>query len=115
MINNAPVPLDAVTQLAETFRLIGEPNRLSIVLTCLETPVTVGDIASHLGLSASLVSHHLRLLRAARLLKGRRDGKHVYYHLADDHVRSVLANMVAHVLGECGNQWLADADEPSDE
>ncbi len=111
MTQDHPIPYDAVIQLAETFRLMGDPNRLRIVLTCLEQPITVGDMAQRLGLSPSLVSHHLRLLRAARLLKGVRDGKHVYYQTADDHVKSVLVNMVDHVLGDCGYSTL-DLDAP---
>ena len=88
---------DRVERLAETFHLLGEPNRLRIVLVCLKAPVSVGVLADDLGVSPSLVSHHLRLLRAARLLEGRREGKRVFYAPADDHVRSVIRDMLAHV------------------
>jgi DNA-binding transcriptional ArsR family regulator len=88
---------DRVTALAETFHMLGEPNRLRIVLACLKAPVSVGVLADELGISPSLVSHHLRLLRAARLLAGRREGKRVFYAPADDHVRSVVRNMFDHV------------------
>jgi DNA-binding transcriptional ArsR family regulator len=84
--------------LAEMFRLLGEPNRLAIVLSCLGKPLPVGEIASSLGLSASLASHHLRLLRAARLLHGERRGKQVFYMAADDHVRCVVTDLANHVL-----------------
>ena len=60
---------DQMIELAETFRLLGDANRLSIVLSCLHEPVGVGVLAEELGLSQSLVSHHLRLLRAARLVR----------------------------------------------
>jgi len=83
--------------LAETFRLMGDPSRLRILLACLEEPHSVGEIAASLQLSPSLVSHHLRLLRAARILRPERHGKQVFYVAADQHVRSVLADMVAHV------------------
>ena len=53
---------DQTTELADMFRLMSDPSRLRIILACLETPVSVGDMANQLGLSASLVSHHLRLL-----------------------------------------------------
>ena len=59
--------------------------------------VCVGVLADELGLSPSLVSHHLRLLRAARLLAGRREGKRVFYAPADEHVRSVVRDMLDHV------------------
>ena len=84
-------------ELAEMFRLMGDASRLKIVLSCLEGPVSVGDIAGRVGLSASLVSHHLRLLRAARLLRATRRGKQVFYAAADAHVSCVVADMVAHV------------------
>lgn len=59
-----------VTVLAETFRLLGDPTRLRILLFCLPGPKSVGDIVESLGLSQTLVSHHLRLLRGARLVRG---------------------------------------------
>ena len=96
-IRNRPAGRDRVTVLAETFRLLGEPNRLRIVLACLKAPVSVGVLADDLGLSPSLVSHHLRLLRAARLLEGRREGKRIFYAPADDHVRSTIRDMLAHI------------------
>ncbi len=83
-------------RLAELFRLIGEPSRLRIILACLDAPLCVSDIAAHTGLSASLVSHHLRLLRAGRVLRGERHGKQIFYGAADQHVRSVITDMLAH-------------------
>jgi DNA-binding transcriptional ArsR family regulator len=59
---------DAVDELADLFHLLGDPTRLRIVLACLAQPIAVGDIAGALTLSSSLVSHHLRLLRAARIV-----------------------------------------------
>lgn len=80
------------------FRLMGDASRLSIMLACLEGPVAVSDVAERTGLSANLVSHHLRLLRAARIMRAERRGKHVFYAVADDHVRRVVGDMVEHVL-----------------
>ncbi|WP_288587931.1 metalloregulator ArsR/SmtB family transcription factor [uncultured Methylobacterium sp.] len=88
---------EQVGDVAEVFRLLGEPNRLRIVLACLETERTVGEIGEALGLSQSLTSHHLRLLRTARILRAIRHGRHVAYAIDDDHVRDVLRNMVAHL------------------
>jgi DNA-binding transcriptional ArsR family regulator len=89
--------VDQTNGLAEMFRLLGEPNRLSIVASCLDGPLSVGAITSRLGLSQSLVSHHLRLLRAARLLKAGRRGKQIFYSIADWHVREMLTNMIEHL------------------
>ena len=73
-----------IAELAEMFRLMGDGSRLGILLACLEGPVAVGALAAGLGLSPSLVSHHLRLLRAARLVRARRRGRQVFYEMADD-------------------------------
>ena len=85
------------TELAEIFRLMGDQNRLRIILACAARPICVGDIAEELGIAQSLVSHHLRLLRAARLVRPNRKGKQIYYTVADDHVSCVIADMVDHV------------------
>jgi ArsR family transcriptional regulator len=80
------------------FRLMGDGSRLRIILACLGEPVCVGDIAQQLGLSGSLVSHHLRLLRAARVLRSQRRGRQIFYSVADEHIRCVLFDMVDHVV-----------------
>ncbi len=86
-----------VVELTEIFRLMGDPSRLRIILTCLQEPICVSEIAQRTHLSASLVSHHLRLLRSARVLRAKRRGKQVFYIAADEHVRCVITDMVAHV------------------
>jgi DNA-binding transcriptional ArsR family regulator len=86
-----------VAELADMFRLLGDTTRLRIVLACLDEPISVGDIAGQLELSPSLVSHHLRLLRAARVVKADRQGKQVFYAAADQHVSGVLADMLEHI------------------
>ena len=62
------IPEDQVVELAEMFRLMSDPTRLKIILACLDDPAAVGEMADRLAISASLVSHHLRLLRDARVL-----------------------------------------------
>lgn len=88
---------NAVDQLADLFHLLGDPTRLRIVLCCLPAPIAVGDIAAALELSSSLVSHHLRLLRAARIVKAERQGKQVFYSAADAHITGVLGDMLEHI------------------
>ena len=88
---------DQVVELAEMFRLMSDPTRLRIILACLDAPAAVGEMAERLGISASLVSHHLRLLRAARLLQADRRGRQVFYVVGDEHIRSMLSDMVDHV------------------
>lgn len=79
------------------FRLLGEPSRLTLVGLCLEQPVSVGELASRSGLSQSLVSHHLGLLRTARLLRAERHGKQVFYVVNDHHVADMLRGMIEHI------------------
>lgn len=95
---------DLTTQLADTFRLLGDASRLRIVMGCLDGPLAVGDIAARLDLSQSLVSHHLRLLRAARLVRSERRGKQVFYSVADDHIRTVLTDMADHLAEPQGSE-----------
>ena len=92
-----PKPDASVAELADLFRLLGDHTRLRIVMACVEDPIAVGDIAAQLDLSSSLVSHHLRLLRAARIVKADRQGKQVFYTAADQHISSVLADMLEHI------------------
>ncbi|KQV90810.1 ArsR family transcriptional regulator [Massilia sp. Root351] len=87
----------SIAQLADLFHLLGDPTRLRIVLACVAAPVAVGDIAAALQLSSSLVSHHLRLLRAARIVKSERLGKQVFYAAADAHISGVLHDMLEHI------------------
>ena len=86
-----------VAELAEVFHIMGDPSRLSILLVVLDGPLAVAEIAAATGLSASLVSHHLRLLRAGRLVRAERRGKQVFYTVDDEHIRSVLTDMAEHV------------------
>ena len=89
---------DHAVALADLFRLLGDPTRLKIVVSCLRTPLAVSDIAERLGLSVSLVSHHLRLLKGARLVRADRQGKQVYYEADDLHVRRMVEDMVTHIV-----------------
>jgi DNA-binding transcriptional ArsR family regulator len=97
MVNCIAVDDDAAVQLAEMFRLMGDASRLRIIVACLSGPVCVSNLAERTGLSASLVSHHLRLLRAARILRSERQGKNVFYSAADHHIRRVIEDMTAHI------------------
>jgi DNA-binding transcriptional ArsR family regulator len=103
-ISRIAIALDEgrTADLAEMFRLLGDSTRLAIVIACLDGPRAVAAIAEQTGASPSLVSHHLRLLRAARILRAERRGKQVFYNAADDHIRCVLADMIEHVTESHG-------------
>ena len=87
-----------LTALAGMYALLGDPSRLSIVLVCAEQGrQPVRAIIEATALSPSLVSHHLRLLRTAGLLRVERSGRFAYYSIVDEHVRHMLEDMVDHV------------------
>lgn len=97
MNQSSSPPLNQITILAETFRLLGDPTRLRILFFCLTEAKSVGDIAKSLELSQTLVSHHLRLLRGARLVRRERRSKQIFYEVADDHVSDMLVDMGSHI------------------
>jgi ArsR family transcriptional regulator, lead/cadmium/zinc/bismuth-responsive transcriptional repressor len=96
-LRKALVPVPLVGTLAETFRALGDPTRLRIVDALSHAELCVCDIATLLGLSESAVSHQLRLLRALRLVRARRDGRMVFYALDDEHITRLLAQGREHV------------------
>ena len=88
---------DQAVEIAEIFHLLGNPTRLRIVTSCLDESRNVGEIAARVGISSSLTSHHLRLLKGARLVRAERRGKQVFYAAADEHIQRVLKDMMDHV------------------
>lgn len=91
---------DQLIELSEVFKLLGDPTRLAILIACMETEKTVSEIVQLTNASQSLVSHHLRLLRGARLVKPRRDGRHMFYQAHDEHITCTLRDMIDHVNEE---------------
>ena len=83
--------------LAELFKIFGDSTRIRILYVLFEAEVCVCDIAELLGMTQSAISHQLRLLKQAKLVRSRREGKTVYYALADDHVRTILGQGMDHV------------------
>jgi ArsR family transcriptional regulator, lead/cadmium/zinc/bismuth-responsive transcriptional repressor len=89
-----------VQALADTFRILGDPTRVRIVDALSEGDLCVCDIAEHVGISESAVSHQLRLMRSMRLVRGRREGRCVYYTLDDQHILSLFQQGLRHVSEE---------------
>ena len=85
-----------VYQLTETFKLLGDPTRLKIILALKEEELCVCDLATLLGVSRSAVSHQLRLLKNWRLVKHRRAGKMAYYSLDDSHISEIITAAMEH-------------------
>ena len=85
------------THLADLFSTLSDPNRLRIISVLLEGEMNVGDIAAQLQMSESAVSHQLRGLRHMKLVRGRKDGRQVFYALDDDHVAKLYRLGLDHV------------------
>ena len=89
---------ELLDDLAELYQILADSTRIKILYTLFTEERGVGDIARLLGMTMSAISHQLRILKQARLVKPRREGKMVYYALADDHVRTIFAQGLDHIL-----------------
>ena len=83
--------------LAETFKVLGDTTRVRILDALSRTELCVCDLARHIGLSESAVSHQLRLLRGTRLVRARRDGRQMFYTLDDQHIVGLFEQGLEHV------------------
>ncbi len=90
-------PEMAIQYLGDFFKVMGDPTRLKIILSLSREELCVCDLAAIISVSPSAVSHQLRILRGARLVKYRREGKIVYYSLDDRHVENLLENAQEHL------------------
>ena len=83
--------------LAELFKVFGYSTRIRILFALFDEERCVSDIANTLQITQSAISHQLKILKQSKLIKSRRDGKQIYYALADDHVRSIIGQGLEHV------------------
>ena len=88
---------DTLYDLCELFRIFGDSTRIRILYVLFEAEMCVCDIAALLGMTQSAISHQLRALKQSKLVKYRREGKVVFYALADDHVRSIIEMGMDHI------------------
>ena len=88
---------DELYDLAELFKIFGDSTRIRILYVLFESEVCVCDLAAALSMTQSAISHQLRILKQNKLVKCRREGKSVFYSLADDHVRSIIAQGREHI------------------
>jgi ArsR family transcriptional regulator len=84
--------------LAELFKIFGDSSRIRILFVLLEAEVCVCDMAAALNMTQSAVSHQLAILKKSKLVKTRREGKSIFYSLADDHVRAIISQGMEHIL-----------------
>ena len=83
--------------LAELFKIFGDSTRIRILFVLFEAEVCVCELAQALNMTQSAISHQLRILKQSRLVKSRREGKSVFYSLADEHVRTIIAQGCEHI------------------
>ncbi|MDO4306239.1 MAG: metalloregulator ArsR/SmtB family transcription factor [Eubacteriales bacterium] len=83
--------------LAELFKVFGDSTRIRILFVLFEAEVCVCDLARVLNMTQSAISHQLRILKQNKLVKNRREGKSIFYSLADDHVRTIIAQGREHI------------------
>ena len=91
---------EVIHAMAESFKALGDPTRLRILALLSSGEKCVNDLADHLDVSQSAVSHQLRLLRSLDIVRYRKEGREVFYALADDHVTEVLSRTLEHILHE---------------
>ena len=84
-------------ELADLFKVFGDSTRIKILYLLVDRELCVNDIATELAMTPSSISHQLRILKQHRLVKFRRDGKTVYYSLADHHVETILNQGLEHI------------------
>ena len=89
---------DVLVDVSELFKVLGDSTRCKILFVLLVCEMCVCDLSQLLGMSVSAISHQLRILRQAQLVRFRREGKTVFYALADEHVRTLLSQGMEHVL-----------------
>ena len=97
IVNATMPPETELYDLAELFKVFGDSTRIRILFVLCEAEVCVCDLAEVLNMTQSAISHQLRILKQNKLVKSRRDGKSIFYSLADSHVRSIIAQGREHI------------------
>ncbi|MCI8404236.1 MAG: helix-turn-helix transcriptional regulator [Clostridia bacterium] len=88
---------ETTTRLSEMFKIFGDNTRIRILWALFDKELCVYDIANVLSMSQSAISHQLKTLKQARLIKSRREGKNSFYSIDDDHVKKIIEQMLIHI------------------
>ena len=88
---------DELYDRAELFKVFGDSTRIKILFALFESEMCVCDIAETLNMTQSAISHQLKILKQSKLVGNRREGKSIIYYLADDHVRTIIAQGMSHI------------------
>ena len=87
----------ALQSMADLFKEFGDPTRVRILFALFQQETCVQEIANRLGMTQSAISHQLRILKQARLVSSRREGKSIFYALADDHIYTIFRQALEHI------------------
>lgn len=91
---------DIISRLSEVFKIFGDSTRIRILWTLFDKELCVFDISETLNMSQSAISHQLRTLKQARLVKSRRNGKNTFYSLDDEHIKRIIEQVLIHIEEE---------------
>ncbi len=97
IVNEKMPEEEELYDLAELFKVFGDSTRIRILFVLLEAEVCVCDLAAALNMTQSAVSHQLRILKQSKLVKSRREGKSIFYSLADGHVKTIIDQGREHI------------------
>lgn len=97
LVNETMPKEEELYDLAELFKVFGDSTRIRILYVLFEVEVCVCDLAEALHMTQSAISHQLKILKQSKLVKSRREGKSIFYSLADDHVRSIIDQGKEHI------------------
>ena len=91
------IKANALSDLADFYRLFGDPTRIQILCALFDREYPVGELAEKLNMTQSAISHQLKILKQGRLVRNRREGRSVFYALADDHVKTIIHQGMEHI------------------
>ncbi|MDR2654969.1 MAG: metalloregulator ArsR/SmtB family transcription factor [Oscillospiraceae bacterium] len=100
---------DALISVAENFKVFGDSTRIKIIFALEQAELCVSHLSELMKMNQSAISHQLRILRAAKLVKPRRDGKNIYYSLDDEHISSIIRLGLEHALEAAGSNYNEEA------
>lgn len=89
---------ELLKELADFYKVFADSTRIKILCVLLESEMCVCDLAEVLGMTQSAISHQLRVLKQMKLVKNRRDGKTVFYSLADGHIQTIISQGMEHIM-----------------
>ena len=89
---------ELLNELADFYKVFGDATRIKILCVLLRSEMCVCDLAEMLGMTQSAISHQLRVLKQMKLVKNRREGKTVYYSLADGHIQNIISQGMEHIM-----------------